>query len=93
MPIASQNNPKLNQPTTSTAITISDATDLSASVTKGIFVSVPAGATTTVAFKLLGDSSASSVVLTAPQFLPGHYSRVMSTGTTLNSATIVGFGG
>lgn len=81
------------QPSTSAAITVSDSTDLLNIASKGIFVSVPSGVTTTVAYKLVGDSSASSVVLTASQYLPGKFSRVMSTGTTLNGATIVGYGG
>ena len=82
-----------DQPTRSVAITVSDSTDLAGVVTKGIFVSVPSGATTTIAYKLVGDSSATSVVLNSERYLPGHFSRVMSTGTTLNSATIVGYGG
>lgn len=80
------------QPSASTAITISDSTDLSGIVTKGIFVSVPSGASATIAFKLLNDSTANAITIQSSQFLPGSFARVMSTGTTLNASTIVGYG-
>lgn len=82
-----------SQPTNSFTITPSDTTNLTPSVTKGIFVSVPSGASTTVAFKLTGDSTSQSITLLSQQYLPGSFARVMSTGTTLNGATIVGYGG
>jgi len=82
----------MGQPKSTYAITPSDSTDLTTTVKKGIFVSVPSGATTTVAFKLANDTAAQSVSLTASQYLPGEFIRVMSTGTTLNGATIIGYG-
>jgi hypothetical protein len=80
------------QPSNSYAITVSDSTDLSTTVNKGIMVFV--SSTATIAFKLIGDSAAHSAIFNVPGafHIPGRFSRVMSTGTTLNSATIVGFG-
>lgn len=81
----------LAQPTVPTAVTPSDSTDLTTLATKGIFVSVPLGVTTTVAFKLTGSGTAVTLPLYASQYLPGAFSRVMSTNTTLNGATIVAY--
>ena len=83
---------QIAQPTVFTPVTISDATDLTALATKGIFCSVPLGVTTTLAVRLLGASSTTvTVVLYSSQYLPGMFTRVMSAGTTLNGATITAF--
>ena len=75
----------LSQPTKSYAITPSDSTDLSSTVTKGLVVSV-AG---TLSLKLSGDSSATSITVVAGQYLPGKVLRVM----TATTAAVVGLGG
>lgn len=80
------------QPNRSYTISISDSTDLSTTVTEGVAVDVPTGSTCTIAFKLVGDSSATTRVLSSSVFLPGKFSRVMNTGTTLNSSSVTGYG-
>lgn len=80
------------QPTASFTITPNNSQNLSTQVTKGIFVSVPSGVSTTVAFQLINDTTTQSVILQSSQYLPGNFMFVMSSGTTLNGATIVGYG-
>lgn len=94
VPIAvrSDGNLATGDPGSSVAITPSDSTDLTATVLHGIEVFVPLGATATIAFKLKNDSTANSAILAANQYLPGNFARVMATGTTLNGATIIGYG-
>jgi hypothetical protein len=75
-------------PTTSVAITKSDSTDLSATVTKGIWV----GTGGDVAIKLTGDSAPVTLSnVPSGTFIPGKFARVMSTNTT--ASNIIGFGG
>lgn len=77
----------VTDPTKSVAITKSDSTDLSATVTKGIWV----GGGGDVAIKLVGDTAAVTLVaVPSGTFIPGRFARVMSTNTTATS--IVGFG-
>ncbi len=75
-------------PTKTVAITKSDSTNLTGTVTKGIFV----GTGGDVAIKLIGDSAAVTLVnVPDGTFIPGSFARVMSTNTTASG--IVGFGG
>lgn len=74
-------------PTKSIAITKSDLTDLTGTVTKGIWI----GGAGDVAIKLEGDAAATTIVaVPAGTFIPGRFARVMSTNT--NATIIVGFG-
>ena len=77
----------LKDPTTSIAITPSDSTDLSATVTKGIWV----GAGGNVALQLTGDS-ATTTLLNVPSgtFIPGRFKHIMAATT---ATSLVGFGG
>lgn len=88
LPTSAATNLAVAQPTTSVSITPSDATDLTATVTKGLWV----GTAGNVAIKLSADSAA--VVLSnvpSGTYVPGAYARVMATNTT--ATNIVGFGG
>lgn len=88
LPTSAATNLAVAQPTTSVAITPSDSTDLTATVTKGLWV----GTAGNVAIKLSADSAA--VVLSnvpSGTYVPGAFARVMATNTT--ATNIVGFGG
>jgi len=65
----------LKQPTRSVAVTKSDATDLTATCTKGLWV----GTTGDLSVKLAGDSTATTWKnVPNGTYIPGAYSRVMA---------------
>ena len=69
----------LKQPTRTAAVTPSDATDVTATCTKGIWV----GTGGNVAVKGAGDSSANTLPsVPSGTYVPGAYSRIMSTNST-----------
>lgn len=75
------------QPRTGFVVTPSDATDTSLTITKGLLVTVAGN----LAVRWVDSAAAvAAFAVTAGQYIPGHFIRVMSTGTT---ATVIGFGG
>lgn len=80
----------LKQPTRAVAVTASDATDTTATATKGCWV----GTGGDLAVKFVGDSAGSAVTLKnvpSGTYVPGAFCRVMSTNTT--ASNIVSFYG
>lgn len=81
-------NTSASHPTTSASVTPSDSTDLTGTATKGIWVGVAGN----VAVKMKSDSSAVTLQnVPSGTYIPGSFSRVMSTNTTASG--IVAFGG
>ncbi len=75
-------------PTKFAAVTKSDSTDLTTIATKGLYV----GTTGDVAVMGVGDAAAVTFKnVPAGSFIPGSFSRVMSTGT--GASNIVAIGG
>lgn len=87
LPTGAATNLSMAQPTTSIAITPSDSTDLTATVTKGLWV----GTAGNLSIKLSADSAAVTLSnVPSGTYVPGAYARIMAATTATN---IVGFGG
>ena len=87
LPAGAATNLAVAQPTTSVAITPSDSTDLTATVTKGLWVGVAGN----LSVKLSADSVAVTIAnVPSGTYVPGAFSRVMAAST---ATSIVGFGG
>jgi hypothetical protein len=80
--VLSRNNGIDAGPSKSSAITPSDSTDVTSLANYGLVVSVGG----TLAFKLQGDSTATSITVYPAQFIPGQFLRVMVATT----ATVIG---
>jgi hypothetical protein len=77
----------LKQPTLSVAVTASDATDLTATCTKGLWV----GTGGNLSVKLAGDSAATTWKnVPAGTYVPGAYSRVMAATTAADVVCLSG---
>lgn len=74
-----------SEPTRSYAITKSDDTDLSETVTRG----VTCGGAGNLVFKLVNDTGATTLPVVAGQTVRGHFARVMAATSV---TTVVGWG-
>lgn len=81
----------LKQPTRAVAVTTSDATDTTATATKGLWVGVGGD----VAVKMVGDGSGGTAVtlknVPSGTYVPGAFIRIMATNTT--ATNIISFYG